>query len=147
MEERMNGGNRGIGGEYGWWWSEENSSNTGKHPGLVELRDIQVHVRTGVFDAGRNIVNDEAKIMGVGGEPKVVERSVRIVPSDKNRTATKIARVLGRVSKCIHRPRSIFCVRSKIMDARLAGRNRRISLLDGRRLRGAQNVAAGELPV
>src|SRR6266403_2477422 len=33
------------------------------------------------------------------------------------------------------------------MDARLAGWNGRISLLDGGRLRGAQNVAAGELPV
>src|SRR5258705_485046 len=69
--------------------------------------------------------------MRVGGQPNVVEGSVGIVAGDKNRTAIKIARVLGGVSECIHRPRSIFCVRSKIMDARLAGRNRRISLLDG----------------
>src|SRR5712675_2020476 len=33
------------------------------------------------------------------------------------------------------------------MDARLAGRNRRISLLDGGRLRSAQHVAPGKLPV
>src|SRR6267142_1380375 len=101
MDARLIGGNRRISGEFGWRRSEENSSTTGKHPGLVELRDIQVHVRTGVFDAGRNIVNDEAKIMGVGGEPNVVERSVSIVAGDKNRTATKISRVLGCVSKCI----------------------------------------------
>src|SRR6266403_596507 len=85
--------------------------------------------------------------MRICREPNVVKRPVRIVAGDKNRSATKIAGVLGRVSKCIHRPRSVFGVWSKIMDARLAGWNGRISLLDGGRLRSAQNIAAGKLPV
>src|SRR5712672_3273934 len=76
VDASLVGRNRRIGSEFRLRLSEENSSTTGKHPGLVELRDIQVHVRTGVFDAGGNIVNDEAKIMRVGGEPDVVESSV-----------------------------------------------------------------------
>src|SRR5437868_5307256 len=85
--------------------------------------------------------------MRICREANIVKRSVSIIAGDKNRTATKIAGVLGRVTKCIHRPRSVFCVWSKIMDARFAGWNRRIGLLDGGRLSSAQNVAAGELPV
>src|SRR6267154_4786926 len=73
VETRFIRGDRRIGSEFRLWLSEENSSAAGQHPSLVELRDIQMHVRTRVFDAGRNIVNDEAQVMGGCPETDVVE--------------------------------------------------------------------------
>src|SRR5258706_414750 len=85
--------------------------------------------------------------MRICRQANIVKSSISVIARYKNRTAIEIAGVLSSVSECVHRPGCILCVRSKIMDARLAGRNRRISLLDRGRPRSAQNVTAGELPV
>src|SRR6267142_4664748 len=77
VDASLIGGNRRIGSEFRLRLSKENSGAAGQHPGLIELRDVQVHVRTGIFDAGGNIVNDETKVVGSWREPDVVERSVR----------------------------------------------------------------------
>src|SRR4029077_16934261 len=44
-------------------------------------------------------------------------------------------------------PVRVIVIGAMVVNARFAGGNRRISLLDGRRLCGLQDVAAGKLPV
>src|ERR1700730_8179545 len=134
-------------GEFSLWLREKYGSAAGEHPGLEILRELQVHVRAGIFDVA--IVNDKAElpIELRRIDPDIEVSAVGVVSGDEIIRVAKITVRIGGGEKWKQVPVRVIIVRAMVVNARFAGGNRRISLLNGGRLRGAQDIAAGELPV
>src|SRR5580704_13381395 len=105
-----------------------------------------MHVRTGVLDAGGNVMNDEAKVMRSGSESDVIKRAIGVVAGDEDGTAVEAGSVFRGVADSVDGPGSVVGVGAEIVDARLIYGNRRVRLEFGRRLDEVDNGAAGEYP-
>ncbi len=105
-----------------------------------------MHVRPGILDAQRNVVNDEPEVMWIWSESNVIKRAVGVVSRDKDRTAVKIPSIFSRVAESVDGPGSIVRIGTEVVDARFTCWNRRLRRELRRRLGEINGRAAGEHP-